>query len=217
MANSSTIKQDLARDCWFKGSWEEFVTLAAQITDEKSRFYFDQGYIKIEMTPIGYPHSRRNSVAYDVVSLFALARNLRILKLTNCSFRKTGERECQPDAAFYIGEDFVVPSQTSNSPINLEHYPPPDLVIEISSTTLQDDLHEKRLLYERLGVREYWVVNAEINSVNAFSMIGGYSNEIRVSMVLAGLAIATVEEALQRSLGEDDGAINRWLFQTFHS
>jgi len=32
---------------------------------------------------------------------------------------------------------------------------------------------------------------------------------------LPGLAIALVEEALQRSQTEDDGEINRWLIQVF--
>lgn len=215
MINISATTKGIATDCWVKGNWEEFVTLADDATYEKARFYYDRGYIKIEMTPIGYPHGRRNSVAYDVVSLFALAKNLRILKLTNCSFRKTGEQECQPDVAFYISGDFAIPAQTSNSPIDLDKFPPPNLVIEIASTSLSDDLGEKRLLYERLGVNEYWVLNTALNNVIAFSIANNGSGQIRESIVLPGLAIATVEAALQRSMTEDDGTINQWLWQTF--
>ncbi len=215
MIDISATTKSIAIDCWVKGNWEEFVTLADDPTYEKARFYYDQGYIKIEMTPIGYPHGRRNSVAYDVVSLFALAKNLRIIKLTNCSFRKTGEQECQPDVAFYIGGDFAIPAQTSNSPIDLDKLPPPNLVIEIASTSLSDDLGEKRLLYERLGVNEYWVLNTALNNVIAFRIANYGSGQIRESIILPGLAIATVEAALQRSMTEDDGTINQWLWQIF--
>ena len=34
-------------------------------------------------------------------------------------------------------------------------YGAPTLTIEVASTTLSDDLGQKRLLYERLGVQEY--------------------------------------------------------------
>ncbi|MEI8095064.1 MAG: Uma2 family endonuclease [Spirochaetales bacterium] len=36
----------------------------------------------------------------------------------------------------------------------------PDLVVEIlSPSTSRKDLHEKYALYERSGVREYWVID----------------------------------------------------------
>ena len=92
----------------------------------------------------------------------------------------------------------------------------PTLVVEISATTIQDDLSYKRLLYERLGIREYWVINAYSGEVFAFAIADGRSGRVTQSQVLQGLEIALVEEALQRSHNnEDDGAIARWLLQTF--
>ncbi len=81
---------------------------------------------------------------------------------------------------------------------------------------MQDDLGYKRLLYERLGVKEYWVVNAQTSEVFAFAIADGRSGLVARSQVLAGLEIATVQEALKRSQTEDDGAIARWLLQTFN-
>jgi Uma2 family endonuclease len=80
---------------------------------------------------------------------------------------------------------------------------------------LSDDLGPKRLLYERLGVQEYWVVNVKAGEVIAFAVADNGSRQIQESLVSPGLAIATVESALQRSQIEDDGAINRWLIQEF--
>lgn len=72
----------------------------------------------------------------------------------NCTYRKTGYQEVQPDASFYIGENAdIIPYGTSI--IDLDFFPPPALIIEVANTSLSYDLGEKRLLYEVLGVSEY--------------------------------------------------------------
>ncbi len=113
----------------------------------------------------------------------------------------------------YLG-DVRFPPRT-NKPVDVSIYGAPQLTIEISSSTLSEDLGPKRLLFERLGVQEYWVVNVAASKVIAFSIKNARSGEIEESVVLPGLKIATVEEALRKSLSEDDGAINRWLIETF--
>ncbi|MFH1898653.1 MAG: Uma2 family endonuclease [Candidatus Desantisbacteria bacterium] len=50
----------------------------------------------------------------------------------------------------------------------------PDLVIEIlSPTTLQMDVLLKKALYQRFGVREYWIVDPKEQKVEVFVMEGG--------------------------------------------
>jgi Uma2 family endonuclease len=45
----------------------------------------------------------------------------------------------------------------------------PDMIVEIlSPSSLKRDMTEKFPLYERTGVREYWVVNPDAPSVNVF-------------------------------------------------
>jgi hypothetical protein len=66
-----------------------------------------------------------------------------------------------------------------------------------------------------LGIQEYWVVNVAMSEVVAFAVENGGSREIRDSQVLPGLALSVVEEAMQRSQTEDDGALTRWLIQRF--
>jgi hypothetical protein len=59
------------------------------------------------------------------------------------------------------------------------------------------------------------VNDANARRAIAFAIAEGRSGEIQESQVLPGLAIAIVEEALQRSQTQDDGEINRWLLQSF--
>lgn len=213
--SSSTSLHNLATDTWVKASWEEFIALVNDSNYANGRFYYHQGYLRIEMSPIGPRHGRQNSIISNVVTLFATLKNIRIVEFTNTSFRKAGLDEFQPDLAFYLGSGLRVPPD-SNSPVDLNEYDPATLVVEIGASSVSDDLGWKRLLYERAGVQEYWVNNAKARRVIAFAISEGRSGEIQESQVLPGLAIALVEEALQRSQTQDDGEINRWLIQVFN-
>jgi Uma2 family endonuclease len=137
------------------------------------------------------------------VSLYAILKEIPFQGLPTCSYRKRGIREVQPDISYYLGEKAnLIPNGTSI--IDLNQYPPPDLVIEISKSTLNDDLGNKRLLYEELGVSEYWSVKVEYPQIFAF--------EIKV---LPNLKIAVLESALQQARTGDQSQVGRWLISQF--
>jgi Uma2 family endonuclease len=214
MVNTLPTRQKLLTDTWVSATWEEFLAISECSEREQTRCYYDTNRMRIETMPIGFAHGRDNSLLASVVTLYGTLKNLPFLSITNGSFRKVGERECQPDLAFYIGAELPnIPR--SNSPIDVALYKPSTLAIEVASTTLSDDLGQKRLLYERLGIQEYWVVNVEAATVIAFAIAEGGSRQIQVSTVLPGLSLSLVEEALQRSQTENDGAVNRWLLEQF--
>ncbi|WP_016953353.1 Uma2 family endonuclease [Anabaena sp. PCC 7108] len=206
--------QNLVTDTWVSVSWDEFMEVAEHSDYQQGRFYFYQNYMRIEMLPVGFRHGRYNSIVSKVVSLFATLKNIKIIEATNTSFRKIGEGECQPDLAFYIGDKIIFPP-LNNSPVNINELAAPTLVVEIAGSSVNDDLGFKRLLYERLGVKEYWVMDANNHDIIAFEIIDGGSRRIEESKVLPGLQIATVKEAIQRSLTQDDGEVNRWLLGIF--
>jgi Uma2 family endonuclease len=106
-----------------------------------------------------------------------------MVELTNTTFRKAGLQDAQPDIAFYIGQSFTLPPR-DNCPIDVIEHGAPQLVIEVASTTLNDDLGRKRLLYERLGCQEYWVVDVETAQVIAFAIADRRSGQIANSEVL---------------------------------
>lgn len=211
---TSPSLQNLETDTWVKTSWEEFIALANEPNYINGRFYYHQGYMRIEMSPVGFRHGRHNSIIPYVVILFAALKNIKIIEVTNTSFRKAGLDEFQPDLSYYIGSGLRVPPET-DSPVDLNEYDSPTLVVEIGASSLSDDLGRKRLMYERVGIQEYWVVDAKLREIVAFTIADRRSGEIQDSLVLPGLEIALVEEALKRSQTEDDGEINRWLLQIF--
>lgn len=142
------------------------------------------------------------------------SKKLLSLALQIVVFSTLGERECQPDLAYYIGEGVQVMPH-NNQAVDVRTVGAPTLAIEISSTSLSDDLGDKRLLYERLGVGEYWVVNVKAAKIIAFEVANLGSRQIQTSLVLPGLPMEIVEEALRRSQTDDDGSVSRWLIQQF--
>ncbi|WP_204140220.1 Uma2 family endonuclease [Halomicronema sp. CCY15110] len=213
---SLSASPQVQTDTWCKAVWSTFADLIDAPSFEMGRSYFDNGYMRIEMSPLGAGHSRQNSVVSKVVSLFAMIHCLRTAEFVNGSFHQAGERGCQPDLAFYIGADFELPPQ-NNAPVDVNRYGPPTLVVEVASSTFKDDLGAKRLLYERLGVTEYWVVNVADRTVIAFAMANRRSGEIVTSAVLPGLEMSLIEAALTRSQTEDDSALMRWLMDIWQS
>ncbi|MFM7450858.1 MAG: Uma2 family endonuclease [Leptolyngbyaceae cyanobacterium] len=214
MVNTLSATQNLITDTWVPVTWDKFLMMAERPELKKARCYYDDGWMRIETVPIGSAHGQDNSILAAVISLYGTLKAIPYITFTNTSFRKTGERECQPDLAYYIGSDIQRPTK-NNQPVDVDVWGTPTLAIEVSSTTLSDDLGQKRLLYERLGIQEYWVVNVEAAMIIAFAIADGGSRQIQVSAVLPGLSLSVVEEALRRSQSEDDGAVNRWLLEQF--
>ncbi|NJL36272.1 MAG: Uma2 family endonuclease [Leptolyngbyaceae cyanobacterium SM1_4_3] len=214
MVNSPPVLQTVSTEAWVKVAWEDFLTFADDPTLVSGRFYYDQGYMKIEMSPLGSAHGRDNTILSTVVNLYAALKSIPIKGLTNTTFRKIAVQEAQPDLAFYIGQNSSSPPHT-NAPVDLNVLDAPTLVVEIAASSLEDDTDRKQRLYQRLGVCEYWVVDVNAGKVIASTLSLTEAIPIRDSQVLSGLSLALVEEALKRSQTEDDGAISRWLLTTF--
>jgi Uma2 family endonuclease len=152
--------------------------------------------------------------------LYATLKQIPINSLDTCSFRKPGLRECQPDIACYVREKAqAIPAGTGI--VNLDRYPPPDLVIEIAKSSLLDDLGTKRSLYEELGVKEYWIVDVNIPEIIAYKILNSDaelgSQHIRESQVLQGLNFSVLEAALRRSRETDHSEVIAELMSQFHN
>jgi Uma2 family endonuclease len=214
MVTMLTDPSTLVTDTWVKATWEEFLIASEHSEIDKTRCYYDSGFMRIETMSVGSGHSQDNSLIAQVVSLYAIVNNLRIKSFTNGSFHIEGEKECQPDMAFYIGDDIPNPFPPKGTEaVDLDRYGVPTLMIEVASTSLNDDLGRKRLLYERLSVREYWIVDVLGMTILAFGMSDFGSRQIQVSQVLPGLEMSLIEEALRRNQTEDDTEVSQWLMQ----
>jgi Uma2 family endonuclease len=199
-------------DMWVMASWEDYLHVVEDPAYERAKGYYYNGKMRVEMSPIGNDHSRDHSIAIYAVHLFAALKGLDLDGHDNCTYRKAGFREVQPDASFYIGETAeVIPYGTKIVDLNL--YPAPTLAVEVANSSLADDKGEKRLLYEDLGVSEYWIIDVQNVQIFAFAMENGGSRRITQSQVLAGLPIGLLQSALQMSREMNHGKVSVWLLE----
>jgi Uma2 family endonuclease len=208
------LQTKLPTDTWVAATWNEYLQAIENPAYEKAKSYYYNGKMRIEMPPVGNDHSRDHSIVIYAVHLFASVKGIDLNGNDNCTYRKTGYNDAQPDASFYIGKNAeVIPWGTSI--IQLDIYPAPDLVIEVANTSVADDKGDKRLLYEELGVGEYWIIDVQNVQVIAFAVENGGSRKITQSQVLPGLAISLLQEGFRRTREMNHGRVGAWLLSQF--
>ena len=150
----SKTQTQLPTDTWITATWSEYIQTVEDPSYEKAKSYYHKGKFRIEMSPLGHKHGRDRAVILTAINLFAAIKNINLNCIDNCTYRKTGFREAQADASYYIGENAdVIPWETFI--VDLDIYPQPTLVIEVANTSFPDDIGQKRLVYEVLNVAEY--------------------------------------------------------------
>jgi Uma2 family endonuclease len=208
------LQKKIVTNTWEKADWETYLSMIDSPEHEKHQGYYYSGCMRIEDMPTGADHSRYYVIMTFAINLFCTIGGIAINGFDNCTYRKTGIRECQPDLSYYCEEKARL-APIGTSVINLDEQATPNLVIEISNTTLEDDLGAKRLLYEEMGIAEYWVVDVQNTLIYAFTMIDRGSKRIDTSLVLPGLSIATITAALNLSQEQDQSQIGKWLMTEF--
>jgi Uma2 family endonuclease len=212
----NTIVKPLAPpelDCWIPAPWDEFVQLAEDPACAKLKGYYHQGRMRFELMSTGSDHSKDNSLIIQLVGLYSMLRQIALNAHDACSYRKTGMDEFQPDISYYAHENAEAITFGTRV-VDLNTYPIPSLVIEISDTSLSDDKGEKRLQYEDLRIPEYWIVDVQKCQILAFAISSnGSSQRIQVSQVISELALELLETALQRSRQENQTATMAWFMQ----
>lgn len=210
------ITQKPIVDTWLAADWDEYLTAVEHPGYEKAKGYYDRGKYRIEMTPIGNEHSQDHFVINHAIYLYATLNNIPLTGKDNCSYRRTGLNEFQPNLSCYVGDNAnAIPWGVGI--VNLDEYPVPDLVIEISNTSLSDDLGAKRLMYEEVQVKEYWVVDVQNIDLFAFAIANNGSRRITESQILPGLKFDVLTEALQKSRNTNHTEIGSWLMQKFQN
>jgi Uma2 family endonuclease len=197
---------------WIATTWEDFLEISQAKDSDKAKFYYYQGSYYSEMG-VGADHAFYNDLIGFLVNLYCMILKIPLKGYTNCSYRKMGMRECQPDISYYVG-DRTQNAPQSSATVDLDESLPPDLVIEIADTSLGYDLGAKRLLYEEVRVGEYWVIDVQNMKITAFRILEGLGSErITESSVLGGLCLSLLENALHRSREMDNSQVGSWFME----
>ncbi|MEP7200129.1 MAG: Uma2 family endonuclease, partial [Chloroflexota bacterium] len=134
----------------------------AFFSDEDVRAEWVNGEAILYM-PVKTIHSRLVIWLTQLIGFFVAQKNLGEVLGPEVEIRLPGLRRI-PDLFFVSVERQQIVKET-----HIEGAP--DLIIEIvSADSVDRDWHDKRVEYERIGVREYWVIDPEYNRVRVFQL-----------------------------------------------
>ena len=153
---------------------------------------------RIYMTPpAGGPHSVAQGNLFALLAGFVRERNLGRVYGSSAGYRLPSETDVvEPDVAFVSNERHAaMPPMVQGQFLRVV----PDLMIEVLSPSHEkNDLVRKRAVYEKNGVREYWIIDPSKQEVHVLILrVGRFRDEPVVdasgtveAQVLRGFRIA---------------------------
>jgi hypothetical protein len=196
-------------------TWHDYVALRDSEDIDWQKIAFHQGWLWADMGKAGPNHAAFSDLMTAICFMWAfLHPETPLQSYGRCLLEHPETQGCAPDLVLYKGEN--IPRWQPGEPrrINLSRHRLPDLVGEISDTSLSLDLDEQKRLYASLGIAEYWVIDVKGRRLFAFGLMeSGEYGPIASSNVLAGLSIDLVEQTLERLTTETNTAAASWLMQ----
>ncbi|MEB3283176.1 MAG: Uma2 family endonuclease [Lyngbya sp.] len=211
--SSDAIKIPPLRE-WHPATWQDYITLRDAPIKERMKLAYNQGKLWVDMGGEGINHSIVSDLFTSLLFFWAIQRPEQVFtSLGRCLIEKPETQACAPDLVLYIGEDYPQCKLREPDAINLTQWRVPNLVGEISDTTLADDLDQQKHLYEALGIPEYWVVDVRGQRVFAFQLQEGKYQICTESLALNELPISVLEETLKRLAEGTNTTVAAWLTQ----
>ncbi|MDA0267582.1 MAG: hypothetical protein O2890_12915 [Cyanobacteria bacterium] len=82
---------------WLATSWQDYLHTVEKPAYEKAKAYYYRDSMWLEVPPVGFDHSTDHGLVALAINLFGITHGLQLMLADNCSYRKVGVRECQPD------------------------------------------------------------------------------------------------------------------------
>ena len=186
---------------WHPATWEDYLSYRDAAASQRLKLFFNQGYLFVDdMGWEGINHAKVSDLFILLLGFWFMQQPEQVAEsLGRCLLEKSNQRAASPDLVLYIGTGTPQWQQGEPRRIDLEQWRSPDLVGEISDTTLSTDLDEKKQLYAALGIPEYWVIDVWGQRVLAFCLQDhGAYQQCTHSVALAGLPIELLTQTLAR-------------------
>jgi Uma2 family endonuclease len=196
-------------------TWQDYVVIRDSTDVDWRKIAFHEGWLLVDMGTEGPNHASFSDFLTIFFGFWAfLHPEVSIQSYGRCLIENPETQACAPDLVLYKGDD--IPRWQPGQPrrIVAPGQRLPDLVGEISDTTLSIDLDEQKRLYASLGIPEYWVIDVKGLRLFAFGLTdAGVYEPMQASQVLMGLPLGLVEQALERLETDTNTAAATWLMQ----
>jgi Uma2 family endonuclease len=197
----------------YDATWADYVEVRDNPELDCTNISFYDGWLFVDMGLEGPAHSSFSDLMTMIFGFWVLANPDAVLQsYGRCILELPDTHACGPDLVLYKGDN--IPRWKVGEPrrILFNRDRVPDLVGEISDTSLSIDLDEQKRLYASLGIAEYWVIDVKGKQIFAFGLTENkVYKTIEVSQVLTGLPIALIEQTLERLETETNTAAASWL------
>lgn len=183
---------------WQPATWEDYLNYRDAPTTESVRLFFNANYLFVDMGSEGINHASIDNLFTMLFAFWFTRFGQTASSLGGCLIEKPNKQAASPDIVLYIGEGIPQWQQGEPRRIDLNQWRVPDLVGEVSDTTLATDLDEKKQLYAELEIPEYWVIDVQGKRVLAFRLQEDRYQQCTYSVALDKLPISLLEQTLER-------------------
>ena len=210
LLQSKTILTD-----WQSATWEDYLNYRDTPTEERIKLYFYQNQLLIEMGKEGINHSSICDLFTMLFAFWFTQNSDQIFSsYGRCLLEKKNYASAAPDIVLYLGENYPPWQEGERRYLDLYKWGIPNLVGEISDTTLATDLDEKKHLYASLKIPEYWVIDVLAKRVFCFQLKqNNQYKECKYSLALNGLPIKLLNKSLARLETKSNGSVATWFAQ----
>jgi Uma2 family endonuclease len=176
--------------------WEEYEQLLADLGPAYAvRIFYDQGRMEI-MAPAS-THEKPKSILHTLVTVLRDELDIDVESLGSTTLRvEMKAKGAEPDDCFYIQS---APLVIGKEDLDLEHDPPPDLVVEVDRTSTSLD---KFAIYAGLGVPEIWRLVKK--NVRIYLLVGDHYEESPTSRAFPFVSAQTFSGFLAKGLAEGE-------------
>ncbi len=179
-------------------SQDEFAAWVEKRATEPNRYELLNG--RVVMTPpAGYPHGEIEATLVSLLEQHVSARKLGKVFSSSQGFALPSGDTVAADASFVSSERWqAAPPPEPGKFLRVV----PDLLVEILSTsTASRDRGEKKAIYARNGVREYWLVDSRAREVLVLALDGDRYREPMI-VAVSGRCESRVLEGFEVEVGD---------------
>lgn len=121
--------------------------------------------------PAGFPHGEIEGAVVTLLRTYVYPRGLGRVHGSSQGFELPSGDTVEPDCSFVSKQRW---QQAPEPQPGRFLRAVPDLLVEIlSGSTMSRDRGEKKAIYERNGVREYWVIDSRVRTLAVFHLQDG--------------------------------------------